>query len=79
MLLHKDFIEINPYIEIATQNIRITKDNAAHVFSGYEYICEAFDQAEEKAMLINTLLSECPDGGNRVGKRNGRTFQTLIS
>lgn len=53
--------EINPYVEIATQNIRITKDNAANVFSGYEYICEAFDQAEEKAMLINTLLSECPD------------------
>ena len=48
-------------MEIAAQNIRITKDNVAHVFSGYEYICEAFDQAEEKAMLINTLLTECPD------------------
>lgn len=41
--------EINPYVEIAAQNIRITKDNAAHVFSGYEYICEAFDQGRRKS------------------------------
>lgn len=60
-LLHKDFMRLIHMWKLPLQNIRITKDNAANVFSGYEYICEAFDQAEEKAMLINTLLSECPD------------------
>ena len=53
--------EINPYVKITSDDIRITPANAAYIFSGYPIVCEAFDKAEEKAMLISTLLSECKD------------------
>lgn len=53
--------EINPYVKITSDDIRITLANAAYIFSGYPIVCEAFDKAEEKAMLISTLLSECKD------------------
>lgn len=53
--------EINPYVKITSDDIRITPANAAYIFSKYPVVCEAFDKAEEKAMLINTLLAECKD------------------
>ncbi|MBQ1375097.1 MAG: sulfur carrier protein ThiS adenylyltransferase ThiF, partial [Clostridia bacterium] len=35
-------------------------ENAAELFGDYPIVCEAFDKANEKAMLINTLLENCP-------------------
>ncbi len=58
--LKKQINEINPFITIETQNVRVTEDNAAKLFSGYDIVCEAFDRAEAKSMLVNTLLSELP-------------------
>lgn len=53
--------EINPYIELELYNGRITEDEAADVFYGYRYICEAFDGAEDKAMLAQQVLCAMPD------------------
>ena len=53
--------EIAPYIELETHTERITEDNAITLFQGADIICEAFDDAECKAMLTNTVLSELPD------------------
>ena len=53
--------EINPYIEFEAQTERITEDNAVKFLQGADIICEAFDDAECKAMLTNTILSELPD------------------
>ena len=53
--------EINPYIEFEAQTERITEDNAVKFLQGADIICEAFDDAECKAMLTNTVLSELPD------------------
>lgn len=49
---------INPYTTLDTVNTKVTADNAAKIFGGYNIVCEAFDRAENKAMLVNTLLSE---------------------
>ena len=53
--------EINPYMDIRTKTIRVTAENAAGLFGAYPIVCEAFDQADQKAMLIGTLLSQCPE------------------
>ena len=53
--------EINPYIELETHTERITEENVVTLLKDAEIICEAFDGAECKAMLTNTVLSELPD------------------
>ena len=53
--------EIAPYIELEMHTERITEDNAVKLLQGADIVCEAFDDAECKAMLTNTVLSEMPD------------------
>ena len=53
--------EIAPYIELEAHTERITEDNAVMLLQSADIICEAFDDAECKAMLTNTVLSELPD------------------
>lgn len=50
--------KLNPVIELETENIKVTEENAVTLFNEYNLVCECFDKAENKAMLINTLLSE---------------------
>lgn len=56
--LKKQIEEINPFIRVETQNIRVTEHNVADLFSAYDIICEAFDNPEAKAMLVNAGLSQ---------------------
>lgn len=49
----------NPFINIVTCCAKVTETNAAQIFGQYPIICEAFDKAESKAMLINTVLTQC--------------------
>ena len=53
--------EIAPYIELETHTERITEDNVLTLLKGADIICEAFDDAECKAMLANTVLTEMRD------------------
>ena len=53
--------EIAPYIEIEVRTERITKENAVTLLSDADIICEAFDDAECKAIFANTVLFELPD------------------
>ena len=53
--------EISPYIELETHTEHITEDNAVKLLQGADIICEAFDDAECKAMLTNIVLTEMPD------------------
>ncbi|MCC8161083.1 MAG: sulfur carrier protein ThiS adenylyltransferase ThiF [Oscillospiraceae bacterium] len=59
----------NPFIKITSDNARVTESNAADIFGKYPIICEAFDKAENKAMLVNTVLSEC--GGSTIISASG--------
>ena len=53
--------EINPYIELEAHTERIAEENAVTLLQGVDIICEAFDNAEAKAMLTDIVLSELPD------------------
>ena len=53
--------EIAPHIELETHTERITEENVVTFLKDADIICEAFDDAECKAMLTNTILSELPD------------------
>lgn len=53
--------EIAPYTEIQTYTVRITDDNAKRLLKDADIICEAFDDANDKAMLANIVLERMPD------------------
>ena len=59
--LAENLKEIAPYISLEIHTERITEDNAVTLLQDADVICEAFDNAECKAMLTNTVLSELPD------------------
>lgn len=59
--LSEHIARINPYIKIKYETVRVTEDNAVSLFSGYPVLCEAFDRAESKAMLVSAVLSGCPE------------------
>ena len=53
--------EINPYIELEAHTERIAEENAVTLLKGVDIICEAFDDAECKAMLTEIVLTEMRD------------------
>ena len=59
--LAENLKEIAPYISLEIHTERITEDNAVTLLQDADIICEAFDNAECKAMLTNTVLTEMRD------------------
>ena len=52
--LKEEIGEINPYVQVQADCLRLNAENAAQVLSRDEIICEAFDGAQDKAMLVDT-------------------------
>ena len=52
---------INPWLDIQTKQVKITSENARSLLTAWPIVCEAFDRPDQKAMLVSTLLSQCPD------------------
>ena len=59
--LRDNLLEIAPYVTLETHTICVKEENATHLLKGADIICEAFDDAECKAMLTNLVLEEMPD------------------
>ena len=59
--LSENLREIAPYIDIEAHTVRITEDNAFEILKDADIICEAFDDAECKAQLVNLVLEAMPD------------------
>ena len=59
--LRDNLLEIAPYVAIETHTTCVTEENTAHLLQGADIICEAFDDAECKAMLTNLVIEEMPD------------------
>ena len=59
--LSENLKEIAPYIELETHTERVTEKNAVNLLQDADIICEAFDDAEAKAMLTNLVLETMPD------------------
>ena len=49
---------IAPYVEIISHAVRITAENFQELLQDADIICEAFDDAEAKAMLVNGVLEQ---------------------
>lgn len=59
--LREQILEINPYLDIRVDQVKVTPDNAAKLFETDAIVCEAFDVPENKAMLVNEILERLPD------------------
>ena len=59
--LTENLLEIAPYIKIETITERITEDNFVGFLKDADVVCEAFDRAEAKAMLVNGVLEQLPN------------------
>lgn len=59
--LSENLKEISPYIENEPHTVRITENNAVELLKDADIVCEAFDEAECKAMLTNIMLEAMPD------------------
>ena len=58
--LAENLSEIAPYTEIQTVTAKITEENFTDLLKDADIICEAFDNAEAKAMLVNGVLAQLP-------------------
>ena len=59
--IRDNLAEINPYLESEIQTVCVTEKNAKELLKDCDIICEAFDNAECKAMLTNLVLEEMPE------------------
>lgn len=73
--------EISPYIELETHTVRVDESNIEELLKNADIICEAFDNPEAKAMLVNKVLEIMPDkylvsGSGMAGFGSGNTIKT---
>lgn len=79
--LKENLLEIAPYVTIETHSVRISEDNAEELLEKADIICEAFDDAECKAMLVNLVLERMPEkylvaASGMAGFGSANTIQT---
>ncbi|MGI6205480.1 MAG: sulfur carrier protein ThiS adenylyltransferase ThiF [Anaerovoracaceae bacterium] len=53
--------DINPYIDVQTDMVKITPDNYLDIFGSARILVEAFDSAANKAMLVNAAMEKSPE------------------
>lgn len=56
--LKEQLLNICPFLDIRIDTVYVTRDNALNLFQNDDIVCEAFDNAECKAMLTEELLSK---------------------
>ena len=54
-------MKINPYIEIKTDCVRVTEENIKELFCDNDIVCEAFDNPDAKALLVNGIMEYFPE------------------
>lgn len=73
--------EINPYIKVETITTKVTEENVTELFKGEKILCEAFDNPEYKALLVNSVLENSPEtlllsGSGMAGYGSSNLIQT---
>lgn len=58
--LRSNLRQINPFIEITIDTVKVTDENVPTLFDNEDIICEAFDVPENKTMLVNAVLENLP-------------------
>ena len=56
--LKSEIEEINPFIKVTIDTVKVTEENIKTLFKDDDIICEAFDNPTAKALIVNGLL-EC--------------------
>ena len=56
--LTANLLEIAPYIKIEAYDTRLTEENIPEIYKDADIICEAFDDPEAKAMIVDTVLTK---------------------
>lgn len=79
--LSENLKEIAPYADLEIHTVRVAEENAAHLLQDADIICEAFDNAETKAMLTNLVLETMADkflvaASGMAGMGSANTIQT---
>ena len=59
--LRANLAAINPFCDVVAETVRITPENLAALLAGDDVVCEAFDRAEAKAMLVSGVLETFPE------------------
>jgi len=59
--LAENLAEITPYTIIHTVTAKVTEENFTEILKDADIVCEAFDNAEAKAMLVNGVHEQLPD------------------
>ncbi|MDR2624012.1 MAG: sulfur carrier protein ThiS adenylyltransferase ThiF [Methanobrevibacter sp.] len=59
--LKETISQINPFINVEIRTIKVSENNLGKLFKDYDIVCEAFDNADQKAMLINNLPLKLPN------------------
>ena len=72
---------IAPYCEITAETVKLNEENIPALLAGRPVICEAFDRADQKAMLVNCVLEKLPEAylvsaSGMAGMDTANTIQT---
>lgn len=59
--LADNLLEINPYLTVFRHTVQLSEENYREILEKADIICEAFDNAEAKAMLVNGVLETIPE------------------
>lgn len=59
--LRANLAQINPFVDVRIDTVKVTDENVAELFSDADIICEAFDVPENKTLLVNAVLEQLPD------------------
>ena len=80
--LQTNIERVNTDVIVEKHCIKLSPDNVTQVFKNCDVIVEAFDLAEMKKMLIETVLTEMPEkyiisGSGMAGWGNNNTIKTI--
>lgn len=59
--LKTNLLRINPALILEIHHIRLNPENIPELFGGVDVLIEAFDQADQKAMIIESALATWPE------------------
>lgn len=73
--------EITPYVDLEYHTVKMTEENTVDLLKEADIICEAFDNAANKAMLVSAVLEGFEDkiivsGSGMSGFGSANTIQT---
>ena len=73
--------EINPWLHLIPHAAKVTEENLRQLVGESDVVCEAFDRADQKSMLVNAVLEQLPQtvlvsASGMAGLDSGNTIRT---